>query len=151
MRAKPPCAAWFRQAETEYDFIIEVTKAADLDESVKIIIFDINSPGGYAYRFDLTAQGIAGVTKSTESHIYDMAASTVSWIAIQKDKITTLSTASMVGSIRVTAEEFDDDDVLKKEGIIHRVYSSTEVPKKRLDIKTEKGLEFTEEITAIQN
>jgi len=133
------CGAYTAQALTEYGYIIEATKAADNDPAVKSLIYDIDSPGGYVSGVDEAAQAIAGAKKSTLARVGDMAASAAYWLGSQADKMDALSPISRVGSIGVAAEEYDEDEKLSREGVAHRVYTSTDAPDKRPDTATPEG------------
>ena len=133
------CGAYTAQALTEYGFIIEAAKAADMDPAVKSIAFDIDSPGGYVSGVDEAAQVIAGLAKPTLARVGDMAVSAAYWLASQADKIEALSPISRVGSIGVAAEEYDEDEKLSREGVAHRVYTSTDAPDKQPDTATAEG------------
>lgn len=137
--AANPCAAMFGGAETEYGFIIAASLAADADLRVREIAYEINSPGGYVDGVDGAAQAIAGMRKPTVSHVHDMAASAAYWIGVQADRMVAMSPASRVGSIGVVAEEYDYDEAYARDGITHRVYTSTDAPDKRPDTKTPEG------------
>jgi len=134
-----PCGAFTGQAETEYGFIQAALIAAEDDQSVKSIALDINSPGGYLDGLDETAQLLAAVTKPTTAYIGSLGASAAYWLASQADKIVATSPASLVGSIGVAMEEYNDDKALADEGITHRVYTSTDAPDKRPDTNTPEG------------
>lgn len=134
-----PCGAWMGMAETEYGFIQAAIIAAEDDKSVREIALDIDSPGGYLDGLDETAQILGAVSKPTTSYVGNLAASAAYWLASQTDRIVALSPASEVGSIGVAAEEYDDDQALANNGIVHRVYTSTDAPDKRPDTKTEEG------------
>ena len=137
--AANPCAALFGGAETEYGYIAAASRAADADPRVTEIAYEINSPGGYVDGVDGAAQAIAGVSKPTVSHVHDMAASAAYWIGAQADRMVAMSPASRVGSIGVVAEEYDYDEAYARDGITHRVYTSTDAPDKRPDTKTPEG------------
>lgn len=134
-----PCGAWMGLAETEYGFIQASVAAAEDDSKVSEIAFDVDSPGGYVNGLDETAQLIGLVTKPTTAYVGNIAASAAYWLASQADKIVALTPASEIGSIGVAAEEYDDDEALARDGIAHRVYTSTDAPNKRPDTKTEDG------------
>lgn len=134
-----PCAAWFGETVTEYGYIIEAVKTADLDPSVQHIVLDIDSGGGYVEGVDAVAQAIASVEKRTTSCVHNMAASAAYWLASQADSIQALSPAVQVGSIGVACEMYDDDAQLAADGVVHRVFSSTDAPNKRPNLATEEG------------
>ena len=134
-----PCAAFDQGAETEYGYIIAATRAAEADERVQAIAYDINSGGGYVEGVDEAAQVINSATKPTSANVGNLCASAAYWLASQTDKIQATSPVAKFGSIGVAAEEYDDTEALKAEGIAHRVYTSTDAPNKRPDTSTEEG------------
>lgn len=134
-----PCAAFDQGAETEYGYIIAATQAAESDERVQAIAYDINSGGGYVEGVDEAAQVINAVNKPTMANVGNLCASAAYWLASQTDKIHATSPVAKFGSIGVAAEEYDDTEALKAEGIAHRVYTSTDAPNKRPDTSTEEG------------
>lgn len=133
------CGAYTADALTEYGFIIAASRAADADERVSAIRYEVNSPGGYFEGVMEAANAIRSVGKPTEAVVGSMAASAAYWLASQTDKIVASSVASRVGSIGVAVEEYDDSEMLQKAGISKRIYTSTDAPDKRPDTKTEEG------------
>lgn len=133
------CGAWGLEAETEYGFIIAATQAAEADDAVKTVVYDIDSGGGYVDGCDLAAQALAKCTKPTRADVYNMAASAAYWLASQCDKIVAMSPDVFVGSIGVASQEIDDTGNLAANGFVRRVYSSTDAPNKRPDTSTDEG------------
>lgn len=134
-----PCAAVFGETVTEYGYIIEAVLAADRDPGVGYIILDVDSGGGYVEGVDAAAQAIASVEKRTQSNVHNMAASAAYWLACQADAIVAMTPAAQLGSIGVACEWYDDDEANAREGITHRVFTSTDAPNKRPDFSTEEG------------
>lgn len=132
------CGAYTAEALTEYGFIIAAVQAADADEYVESILFEINSPGGYVEGAFETADAIRAISKPTTSCV-TKAASAAYLLASQTDSIKTLTLASQVGSVGVAAEERDETKALESKGITRRIYTSTEAPDKRPDTATEEG------------
>lgn len=133
------CGAYTAEALTEYGYIIAASQAADADDNVSAVVFDVDSPGGYVDGLDAAAQAMARIKKPTEARVHGMAASAAYWLASQADQIVAASPAVQVGSIGVAAEEFDEDEYLAKHGVVHRVYTSTDAPDKRPDTSTPEG------------
>lgn len=134
-----PCAAFFQEAETEYGFIQAAIREANKDFRVQGLQLEIDSPGGYANGVDETAQMIRASEKPLTARVHNMAASGAYWLASQAGRIIASSPADQIGSIGVVADEYDDDDWYANQGVIHRVYTSTDAPDKRPDTKTEEG------------
>lgn len=133
------CGAYTAEALTEYGFIRASLAEADARSDVEAIALDVDSPGGYIAGLDETAQALAAVSKPTTAYVGSMAASAAYWLASQADRIVALSPASEVGSIGVACEEYDDDEALARDGIAHRIYTSTDAPDKRPDTATDEG------------
>ncbi len=134
-----PCGAFSMQAETEYGFISAALTEAAARPDVTGIALDIDSPGGYVAGVDAVAQAIAESPKPVNAYVGDMATSAAYWLASQADTITAMSPVSRIGSIGVAVEEYDYDGAYEREGIAHRVYTSTDAPDKRPDTKTPEG------------
>lgn len=134
-----PCGAFSMQGETEYGFIHAALREADARDDVASIQLDVDSHGGYMAGLDEVAQAIASVSKPVTSVVGSMAASAAYYLASQADHIVALSPASRVGSIGVAMEEYDDDEAMARDGVAHRVYTSTDAPDKRPDTKTPEG------------
>ncbi len=133
------CGAYTAEALTEYGFITAATQAADNDDMVESIQFDINSPGGYVDGLMPAVDAIRGAEKDTSAFVSGMAASAAYWLASQADSITAASPASRVGSIGVAIEAFDDTKALENLGFERIILTSTDAPLKRPDIRTEAG------------
>ena len=133
------CGAYTANALTEYGFIVMATMAADDDDRVEQIQFDINSPGGYVDGLMPAVDAIRSAEKETLAFVDGMAASAAYWLASQTDKIVAASPASRVGSIGVAVEIFDFTEALKMEGIEKIILTSTDAPLKRPDVTTEEG------------
>ena len=133
------CGGYTANALTEYGFIIAATQAADEDESVERIQYDVNSPGGYVDGLMGAVDAIRSATKETLAFVDGMAASAAYWLVSQTDKIVAASPASRVGSIGVAVEILDFTRALEMEGIDKIILTSTDAPLKRPDVKTEEG------------
>lgn len=134
-----PCGAFTAEAVTEYGFIQAAIRQAEEDPSVKSMVLQVNSPGGYVDGVDETAQVIGNTKKIIVAEVGSRACSAAYWLASQADWIRAMSPVSEVGSIGVMVEEIDDDGALEKEGYKRRIYTSTDAPDKRPDTKTEEG------------
>jgi ClpP class serine protease len=133
------CGAYTAEALTEYGFIFSALAQANSMDKVTGIALDIDSPGGYVAGVDAVAQAIAESPKPVHAYVGDMATSAAYWLASQADTITAMSPVSRIGSIGVAVEEYDYDGAYEREGIAHRVYTSTDAPDKRPDTKTPEG------------
>jgi len=136
------CGAYTANALTEYGFITLATQAADADDRVERIQYDINSPGGYVDGLMPVVDAIRSAEKETIAFVDGMAASAAYWLASQTDKIVAASPASRVGSIGVAVEIYDVTKALEMEGIEKIILTSTDAPLKRPDVRTEEGQEL---------
>jgi len=133
------CGAYTAEALTEYGFIIAATQAADADERVVKIVYDVDSPGGYVDGVDQAAQAIAAASKPTEARIWGGHCSGAYWISASCDWIVSMDPTTRHGSIGVACEEYNEDEALAREGVRHTVYTSTDAPDKRPDTATPEG------------
>jgi ClpP class serine protease len=115
-----------------YDEIIQAIDKANQDESIKDILLDINSPGGYVEGVELASLAVAASVKPVYSQTSGMMASAAYWIGSQAKKIKALSRTASFGSIGVATVAF-------KEPGIYEI-ASTDAPNKRPDPETEEGM-----------
>lgn len=134
-----PCDLFSGESVTEYGFIQNALISADADPEVKEIVLDFESGGGYVSGVDETAQVIASTIKPVTAVVHSMCASAAYWLASQCDRIIATSPASQIGSIGVACETDDNRAQLEKEGVVHRVFTSSNAPDKRPDLATEEG------------
>lgn len=114
--------------------------AALEDDSVKAIMFEIDSPGGEANGINEFAEQIynARGTKPIEAYVSGQGCSAAYWIASACDKIWTDETA-MTGSIGVAAVVKDDEGKDAAEGIKTYKFVSEGSENKRPDLETDEG------------
>ena len=113
-----------------------------VDDSVKAILFNIDSPGGQVTGVHEFADVIynARGTKPIYAYISGMGASAAYWIASAVDKIYGDATAR-VGSIGVVAAWSDGREMKKRAGIRDYQVVSSQSPNKNLDPTTDAGRE----------
>lgn len=133
------CAVLFDIEMTTYSDIIRGIEAAEKDQSVEKIIFDINSPGGNVVGLSRTAEKIKNATKPTVAIVTDMAASAAYWLASQADEIIAEHAAAEIGSIGVYCECVDQTEYDKQAGFEVKAFRSANAPKKNTDPFTEEG------------
>lgn len=138
-----PSAGFFGESITTYEFLSEATAQAEAIDQVKEIVFEIASGGGEVDGLEAVANAIFNSKKPTTARIHGLAASAAFWLASQTDKIVTTGRTSSVGSIGVAAEFIDRSAQDKASGIKRVILTSTDAPKKRLDIKTAAGQQQT--------
>ena len=113
-------------------------KALEEDQSVEVIVLNIDSPGGEAAGISQFATYIRNSPKRVVAYIDDLGASAAYWIASAAKEIYA-STTAFVGSIGVVFTIIDDSEKQKKEGIEKIEIVSVQSPKKRPDVKSEEG------------
>lgn len=128
------CAVLFDIEMTTYADIIKGIEQAEADESVKTIIFDIDSPGGNVVGLTKTADKIRTASKPTRAVVLDMAASAAYWLASQTDSLEAENESIEVGSIGVVTEYADYSESDKQRGVKRYIITSENAPDKRLDV-----------------
>jgi len=112
------------------------------DDSVKAILFNIDSPGGQVTGVHEFANAIynARGTKPIYAYISGMGASAAYWIASAVDKIYGDATAR-IGCIGVVAAWSDSREMKKRAGVRDYQVVSSQTPNKNLDPTTDAGRE----------
>ena len=123
--------------------VSHLTKSFNLaleDESVKAILFEIDSPGGEANGINEFAEQIfnARGLKPVEAYISGQGCSAAYWIASACDKIW-LDETAMAGSIGVAAVVKDDEDADNMKGIRTYKFVSEGSENKRPDLASDEG------------
>jgi ClpP class serine protease len=112
------------------------------DDSVKSILFEIDSPGGEANGINEFAEQIfnARGTKPIQAYISGQGCSAAYWIAsaVDEGKVF-LDETAMVGSIGVAAVVKNEDEKDAKEGIKTYKFVSEGSENKRPDLDTDEG------------
>jgi len=98
------------------DDIIRYLKAVAAERKVKVIIFEIDSPGGTPYASKEIADAIKKVEKPTIAHIREHGTSGAYWIASACKKIIS-DPLSSIGGIGTRADRLDLSELAKKIGI----------------------------------
>jgi len=127
--------------ETILDNIEKVKK----DDSIKGVIFKINSPGGSAVASQKLADAISSINKPKVALIEEVGASGAYWAASACDKIVA-SPLSITGSIGVISSYLEFSELFEKYGITYHglkagEYKDTGSPYKELTSKEKKMLE----------
>lgn len=121
--------------------------------NVKSIVFNIDSPGGEAFGVNEIAQHIyaARGRKPIKAYVSGLGCSGAYWIATACDEIITDKSA-FLGSIGVVSVMIDDTEAYKMMGYDKKVVTSSNAPKKRLDLNTVEGMaEFQAELDAMES
>jgi ClpP class serine protease len=129
-KAPDPFIRMFYGANTAYDDIIGQIAAAENDQNVKSIRFDIDSPGGNVDGLFDTLAVIANSEKPMSVSARN-AQSAAYGIAAAAGKIVATGIGAMFGSVGTAVTMAVSDDVI--------TLTSTGAPEKRPDPKTEEG------------
>lgn len=140
----------FGMSHTGYDKIQEAVALAEAEDSIKSIVFNVDSPGGYMNGLDITAEVIAKAQKPTSAVVYSQACSAGYYLASQADNITAITKATMIGSIGVALEVIDSSEAEAKDGIKIIQLTNDLSTDKRPNIATEEGQQvYKEELNAL--
>ena len=112
--------------------ISNLINAYNNDQSIKGLIFILDSPGGSVQAAAQITDAIKGFNKPTASVVQGNAASGGYWIASQTDRIFLQNEFSMLGSIGVYATLYDTEEAEKKYGYKSISIYSDESPEKNL-------------------
>lgn len=122
------------------------------DPNVSSIVFNIDSPGGEAFGINEISQAIyaARGKKPIIAYVGGLGCSGAYWIASACDEIV-CDKSSFLGSIGVVSVWIDDTQAYKMLGFDKKVITSSNAPKKRLDLnKPEDLAEFQAELDAME-
>lgn len=122
----------FGSGSTVYGDIVAGIRAAEADDAIKRIVFEIDSPGGEMTGFFETAAAIADATKPTEAQVSDMAMSAAFGLASQADKVIVNNRGAMVGSVGIVTTIRVSDSLV--------TITSSDAPNKRPDVTTDAGV-----------
>jgi protease IV len=100
------------------DEIIKAINLAETDNTIKGVIFDINSPGGSAVASEEIADAIDHMKKPNVAHIREMGASGAFWIAVSTDHIVA-SRMSITGSVGVISSYLDFSELLQRYNVTY--------------------------------
>lgn len=120
--------------------------------NVASIVFNIDSPGGEAFGINEIASHIyaARGKKPMMAYVSGLGCSGAYWIAAACDEIV-CDKSAFLGSIGVVAVSIDDTAAYKMLGFDKKVVTSSNAPKKRLDLnKPEDLAEFQSELDAME-
>lgn len=121
--------------------------------NVSSIVFHIDSPGGEAFGINELSEHIyaARGKKPMTAYVSGLGCSGAYWIASACDEIV-CDKSAFLGSIGIVSMWIDDTEAYKKLGFTKKVVTSSNAPKKRLDLNTEEGMsEFQAELDAMEN
>lgn len=96
--------------------IVEFIKEADKNQQVKVILLEINSPGGSAVASDEIANALKSTSKPTVSLIREVGASGGYWVASATDYIVA-NRMSITGSIGVISSYLEFSGLMNEYGV----------------------------------
>ena len=108
------------------------------DESVKNIVLEINSPGGDVNGLFECCNYIKSCDKPITAHVTGMCCSAAFAIAACCSEIYATET-SEIGSVGVYAEAWNEEEWMKKNGILSKIFRSKNAEKKNQSVFTEEG------------
>lgn len=120
--------------------------------NISSIVLHIDSPGGEAFGINEIASHITAAKgkKPIKAYVSGLGCSGAYWIASAADEII-CDKSAFLGSIGVVSVWMDDTEFYKMLGIDKKVITSSNAPKKRLDLNTAEGsAEFQAELDAIE-
>ncbi len=121
--------------------------------TVSSIVFHIDSPGGEAFGINEISQHIfnARGKKPMKAYVSGLGCSGAYWIASACDEII-CDKSAFLGSIGVVSVSIDDTNAYKMLGFDKKVVTSSNAPKKRLDLNTDEGMsEFQKELDSLES
>lgn len=98
--------------------IVSQIRSADSDSSVKAIILEINSPGGYVVATEEISRAVEACDKPVVAWIREQGASGAYWIASSADLIVA-ERAAVTGSIGVSSSYLQFEGLMNKYGITY--------------------------------
>jgi ClpP class serine protease len=127
----------FGGGNTTYPEINAAIAAAEQDDSITNITYEVDSPGGGFDGLFNTLAAMQSAKKPSKAVVSSLSASAAYAIASQADKIVASNIAARIGSIGVVQTFYDDENEIS--------ITSTEAPRKRPDVRTEEGVAMVRE------
>jgi protease IV len=109
----------FSQSIVNSQSIVELIKKADDNPSIKVILLEINSPGGSAVASDEIATAIKNTNKPTIALIREVGASGGYWVATATDHIIA-NRMSITGSIGVISSYLEFSGLMEEYGVSYQ-------------------------------
>ena len=124
MRRPDALSSWLLGA-TDTDEILDAVEQAEMDDDVKAVLLDIDSPGGSVAGIPEIADAVAELAKHKSVYAWTggKMASAAYWIASQADAIYA-SPSARVGSIGVVIPFLDRSKEMEKAGLRMEVFAS---------------------------
>lgn len=113
---------------TGYDYVEACVRRGASDATVKAILLDVSSGGGFVRGADECARSIAEACKlkTVIAYASGMMASAAFWLGSQATKVLVSPTSEGVGSIGTTSGRWDRSALLEKEGVKLHAYKTGE-------------------------
>ena len=127
----------FGGGNTSYPEINAAIAAAEQDDSITNITYEVDSPGGGFDGLFNTLAAMQSAKKPSKAMVSSLSASAAYAIASQADKIVASNIAARIGSIGVVATYYDDENEIS--------ITSTDAPRKRPNVRTEEGIAMVRE------
>jgi ClpP class serine protease len=127
----------FGGGNTTYPEINAAIAAAEQDDSITNITYEVDSPGGGFDGLFNTLAAMQSAKKPSKAVVSSLSASAAYAIASQADKIVASNIAARIGSIGVVATYYDDENEIS--------ITSTDAPRKRPNVRTEEGIAMVRE------
>jgi protease IV len=108
--------SYLGQGTTSAKTIVSYIKDADADSQIKVIVLEINSPGGSAVASDEISSAIKNTNKPTIALIREVGASGGYWVASATDHIIA-NKMSITGSIGVISSFLEFSGLMEKYGV----------------------------------
>jgi ClpP class serine protease len=127
----------FGGGNTTYPEINAAIAAAEQDDSITNITYEVDSPGGGFDGLFNTLAAMQSAKKPSKAMVSSLSASAAYAIASQADKIVASNIAARIGSIGVVQTYYDDENEIS--------ITSTNAPRKRPNVRTEEGIAMVRE------
>lgn len=134
-------AIFFGYLGTGYASIIKAANDLKSNDSIDLVIIEMDTPGGFVDGLDEAFQALTELNKEKKVVVINrgMIASAGYYLAAAASTIQAISPAVVTGSIGVKVVGYDWSSYLNKEGIVKRVIISDGAPNKGADLETKKG------------
>jgi ClpP class serine protease len=127
----------FGGGNTTYPEINAAIAAAEQDDSITNITYEVDSPGGSVDGLFTTLAAMQSAKKPSKAIVGSLAASAAYAVVSQADKIVVSNIAARLGSIGIVQTYYDDENEIS--------ITSTNAPRKRPDVRTEEGIAMVRE------
>lgn len=127
----------FGGGNTTYPEINAAIAAAEQDDSITNLTYEVDSPGGSVDGLFTTLAAMQSAKKPSKAVVGSLAASAAYALVSQTDEIVVSNIAARLGSIGIVQTFYDDENEIS--------VTSTNAPRKRPDVRTEEGVAMVRE------